>query len=207
MERIASVLYKRYGESESNSESENESENIVNQCYIINANHDKNNDVTGDNNINVFNCNNDEDDPNESDNLENNELLKHDTSNSELSIENFSDNENSSVHDTESTHTCTESDAEGIGVQELVSSDETDIEEEQIHCLHINEVGQYVAIKIKEWACEEGMLSMRKLQSLLLKLHPVFPNLCLTYKTLLNTVRNIQLIQIDDGEIDRKSVV
>ncbi|XP_025269890.1 uncharacterized protein LOC112637062 isoform X2 [Camponotus floridanus] len=156
LERIASVLYKRYGKSESNNESENESEHIVNQCYIINANHDKNNDVTGDNNINVFNCNNDEDDHNESDNLENNELLRHDASNSELSIENFSDNENSRVHDTESTHTCTESDVEGIGVQELVSSDETDIEEEQIHCLHINEIGQYVAIKIKEWACEEG---------------------------------------------------
>ncbi|XP_025263565.1 uncharacterized protein LOC105249208 isoform X2 [Camponotus floridanus] len=207
LERIASVLYKRYGKSESNNESENESEHIVNQCYIINANHDKNNDVTGDNNINVFNCNNDEDDHNESDNLENNELLRHDASNSELSIENFSDNENSRVHDTESTHTCTESDVEGIGVQELVSSDETDIEEEQIHCLHINEIGQYVAIKIKEWACEEGMLSMRKLQSLLLKLHPVFPNLCLTYKTLLNTVRNIQLIQIDDGEIWYKGII
>lgn len=139
------------------------------------------------------------------DNLENNELLTHNASNSELSIENFSDNENSSVHDTESTHTCIENDSEGIDVQELVSSDETDIEEEQIHCLHINAIGQYVAIKIKKMGMRGRYII--KLQSLLLKLHPIFPNLCLTYKTLLNTVRNTQLIQIDDGEIWYKDII
>lgn len=123
-----------------------------------------------------------------------------------MSIENFP--ENSSVHDTKSTHnhTCTESDAE-ISVQELIPSDETDLEEEQIHCKHINELGQYVAIMISEWAREGGMLSMRKLQSLLSKLYPVFPNLYLTYKALLNTARNIQLIQVNDGELWYKGII
>jgi len=123
-----------------------------------------------------------------------------------MSIENFP--ENSSVHDTESTHnhTCIESDAE-ISVQKSIPSDKTDLEKEQIHCKHINELGQYVAILISEWARKQSMLSMRKLQSLLSKLYSVFPNLCLTYKALLNTARNIQLIQVNDGELWYKGII
>jgi len=63
-----------------------------------------------------------------------------------------------------------------------------------------NETAQYVKIAIEEWAREPGKLSKRKLDDLLAKLHPVFPNLPLSYKTLLQTP-GINLIPVNGGKL------
>ncbi|XP_070523068.1 uncharacterized protein [Cardiocondyla obscurior] len=68
-----------------------------------------------------------------------------------------------------------------------------------------NEKGEYVKIVLKEWACEPGILSKRKLDDLLAKLHPIFPNLPLSYKTLLETP-SINLMPVNGGDLWYKGI-
>lgn len=58
---------------------------------------------------------------------------------------------------------------------------------------------QYVIESIREWALEGENLSMRKLNGLLNRLHPVFPKCPKSYKTLLNTPSNIPVINFESG--------
>lgn len=59
---------------------------------------------------------------------------------------------------------------------------------------------------LRIWALESGLLSMRKLDLLLIKLKPLFPNIPLSYKTLLNTPSNIQIIKINGDQLWYKSI-
>lgn len=58
---------------------------------------------------------------------------------------------------------------------------------------------QYVIESLSEWALESGNLSMKKLDSLLNRLHPVFPNCPKSYKSLLNTPSSIPIIDFENG--------
>jgi len=86
-----------------------------------------------------------------------------------------------------------------------ISSTESLSEEEQVLFANKNETAQYVKIAIEEWAREPGKLSKRKLDDLLAKLHPVFPNLPLSYKTLLQTP-GINLIPVNGGKLWYKGI-
>ncbi|KYN01124.1 hypothetical protein ALC62_08079 [Cyphomyrmex costatus] len=68
-----------------------------------------------------------------------------------------------------------------------------------------NERAQYVANATEEWAREPGKLSKRKLDDLLIKLHPAFPNLPLSYKTLLHTP-GINLVPVNGGQLWYKGI-
>jgi len=81
-----------------------------------------------------------------------------------------------------------------------ISSIESLSEEEQVLFANKNEIAQYVKIVIEEWAREPSKLSKRKLNDLLAKLHPAFPNLPLSYKTLLQTP-GINLIPVNGGKL------
>jgi len=66
---------------------------------------------------------------------------------------------------------------------------------------------QYVIESLREWALEDGNLSMKKLDSLLKRLHPAFPKCPKTYKTLLNTPSSIPVINFDnDGQFWYKGI-
>lgn len=58
---------------------------------------------------------------------------------------------------------------------------------------------QYVIESLSEWALESGNLSMKKLNSLLNRLHPAFPSCPKSYKTLLNTPSSIPVIDFEGG--------
>lgn len=58
---------------------------------------------------------------------------------------------------------------------------------------------QYVIESLSEWALESGSLSMKKLNSLLNRLHPAFPKCPKSYKTLLNTPSSIPVIDFESG--------
>lgn len=68
------------------------------------------------------------------------------------------------------------------------------------------EVGDFVCHAIRQWALGAGVLSMRKLDSLLARLHRLFPNLPLSYKTLLNTPINVPLIDVAGGKLWYKGI-
>lgn len=65
---------------------------------------------------------------------------------------------------------------------------------------------QYVIESLTEWALESGHLSMKKLDNLLNRLHPVFPNCPKSYKTLLNTSFNIPIIEFENGRLWYKGI-
>lgn len=183
-ERITSIIHKQYNESDSS----------------VNIDDRNSENANGENNIDFIVC---ENDCNEN---ENNDVLRHYLSSSESSTENFS--ENSNVYNPESidNRCSTESEMEEDNLQDSVSSEDTDLEDEQLQCAHVEELGQFVARMISEWAREEGLLSMHKIESLLRRLHPAFPNLCRTYKTLLKTPSNIELIHVNGGELWYKGI-
>ncbi|XP_011858804.1 PREDICTED: uncharacterized protein LOC105556332 isoform X3 [Vollenhovia emeryi] len=64
----------------------------------------------------------------------------------------------------------------------------------------------YVTETIREWALEGGVLSMEKLNNLLLRLHVVHPTLPKNYKSLLKTPRHLNIIQMEQAEIWYKSI-
>ncbi|XP_024878933.1 uncharacterized protein LOC112459164 isoform X2 [Temnothorax curvispinosus] len=78
-------------------------------------------------------------------------------------------------------------------------------DEEQMYFADENEKAQYVRAAIEAWAREPGRLSKRKLDDLLSKLHPAFPNLPLSYKTLLQTPE-INLIPVNGGKLWYKGI-
>ncbi|TGZ55451.1 Uncharacterized protein DBV15_12177 [Temnothorax longispinosus] len=80
------------------------------------------------------------------------------------------------------------------------SNEENNTSEEQMYFADENEKAQYVRAAIEAWAREPGRLSKRKLDDLLSKLHPAFPNLPLSYKTLLQTP-GINLIPVNGGKL------
>lgn len=89
------------------------------------------------------------------------------------------------------------------------SENNTDIEEERPEYLQFtdeNERGQYVVKILREWVQEGGIMSMRKLNSLLKKLHRVFPIIPLSYKTLLQTPSQININEVSGGELWYKGI-
>lgn len=58
---------------------------------------------------------------------------------------------------------------------------------------------QYIIESLTEWALENKNLSMKKLDSLLKRLHPVFRNCPKSYKSLLNTPSSITVINFESG--------
>lgn len=63
------------------------------------------------------------------------------------------------------------------------------------------EVEEYVQKVLRQWARNDGAASMRKLDELLIRLLVVFPNLSKSYKTLLQTPRNIEVSEWEDGSL------
>lgn len=62
-----------------------------------------------------------------------------------------------------------------------------------------HERGLYVRKTIRQWALEGGVLSMTKLDVLLARLHPVFSEMPLSYKTLLTTPNHLDVIELEDN--------
>lgn len=60
---------------------------------------------------------------------------------------------------------------------------------------------EYVQEVLRQWTRNGGAASMRKLDELLISLSVVFPNLPKTYKTLLQTPRNIEVSEWEDGSL------
>lgn len=58
---------------------------------------------------------------------------------------------------------------------------------------------QYIILNLREWSSSR-ILSMSKINELLAWLHLVFPNLRKSYKTLLGTPNNINIINFRNGE-------
>ncbi|CAL1685157.1 unnamed protein product [Lasius platythorax] len=58
---------------------------------------------------------------------------------------------------------------------------------------------KYIILSLNEWASSSGILSMSKIDELLAWLHPMFPNLPKSYKTLLETPDNINIINFRNG--------
>ncbi|EZA56766.1 hypothetical protein X777_03231 [Ooceraea biroi] len=123
-----------------------------------------------------------------------------DTTLSEIASVQSDDNSDSIV----SSQAEVQEDVDSISSAE--SNEESDSsDEEQMHFTNENERAEYVRTAIEEWAREPGKLSKKKLDNLLSKLHPVFPNLPLSYKTLLQTP-GINLIPVDSGKLWYKGI-
>ncbi|XP_011862393.1 PREDICTED: uncharacterized protein LOC105558986, partial [Vollenhovia emeryi] len=87
------------------------------------------------------------------------------------------------------------------------SESHSDIDEEQpLQFANDNERGQYVVRILREWVREGGIISMRKLDSLLAKFHRAFPNVPLSYKTLLQTPNQIYINEVNGGELWYKGI-
>lgn len=147
LEKLASVINKRYIESDSND-----------SCYSEDDDDNKmNSEVAEEENIIL----NDEKDFSESD--ERNEGNK----NINLVYNNEDLRFDLSSHDSS------------------YSENNSDVDEEKhLQFADENERSQYVVRMLREWVQEGGIMSMRKLDSLLEKLHCVFPIIPLCYKTL-----------------------
>lgn len=79
-------------------------------------------------------------------------------------------------------------------------------EEEHLQFANENERDQYIVRCLRDWVHEEGIMSMRKLDSLLSKLHRAFPTVPLSYKTLLQTPKRININEINGGELWYKGI-
>lgn len=79
-------------------------------------------------------------------------------------------------------------------------------EQEHLQFANDNERGQYVVKILRDWIQEGGIMSMRKLDSLLAKFHRMFPNVPLSYKTFLQTPDQIDINQINGGELWFKGI-
>lgn len=62
-----------------------------------------------------------------------------------------------------------------------------------------HERGLYVLETIRQWTLEGGSLSMIKLDALLARLHPAFPEMPLSYKTLLATPKHLDVIELENN--------
>lgn len=86
------------------------------------------------------------------------------------------------------------------------SNSNSDEEEERLQFANENEREQYVVRILREWVQEGGIMSMQKLDSLLAKLYHVFPNIPRSYKTLLQTLNQIDINQVNGGELWYKGI-
>lgn len=64
----------------------------------------------------------------------------------------------------------------------------------------------YVTETIREWALKGGVLSMSKLDDLLLRLNVVHPNLPKSYKSLLKTPSHLNIVRTERAQIWYKSI-
>lgn len=90
--------------------------------------------------------------------------------------------------------------------ESAISDQDPNHDEVEFHFENDKEKEVYLIKMLRIWALESGLLSMRKLNSLLAKLKPLFPNIPLSYKTLLDTPSSIQIIHINRGQLWYKSI-
>jgi len=185
LENLASVVNKRYIESDSDDSS----------CGQNGDNNKMNLEVNEKENINI--SENETDFSNERN--ENINIVHSDGDlNAEVeSIINITDNNSVDSEDSRSDPSSHDSNS---------SENNSDIdEEEHLQFANENERGQYVVRILREWV-QEGGISMRKLDSLLAKFHHVFPIVPLSYKTLLQTPNQINIKEINGGELWYKGI-
>lgn len=108
--------------------------------------------------------------------------------NSETELE-ISDHEEDTISNKDanimSSETNTDDDSENENIDEVFDNDE--------------QKERYITLSLYEWALSGGILSMSKIDELLAWLRPVFPNLPKSYKTLLGTADNINIINFRNG--------
>lgn len=90
--------------------------------------------------------------------------------------------------------------------EESNESNESDDANDNVLFEDDNEREQYIRHALRNWALEGGIMSMRKLDKLLLALHPLFPGLCLSYKTLLDTPIHINVVDVESGQLWYKGI-
>lgn len=78
------------------------------------------------------------------------------------------------------------------------SSSSSDFDD-RILLVNEEEREQYAADTLRGRACSGGTLSMKKLGDLLLRLHPLFSRLPLSYKTLLRTPKRVDIQDLGEG--------
>ncbi|KMQ87602.1 hypothetical protein RF55_13072, partial [Lasius niger] len=79
------------------------------------------------------------------------------------------------------------------------NDDNDDDDDDVIAFADDHERGLYIRETIRQWALEGGGLSMIKLDALLARLHPIFPEVPLSYKTLLSTPKHLDVIEFEDN--------
>ncbi|KAK3915796.1 Caprin-2, partial [Frankliniella fusca] len=78
--------------------------------------------------------------------------------------------------------------------------------EEQLNFENYDELEQFVIQNLKEWGSSGGVLSMSKLDELLGRLCPAFPNLPKSYKTLLSTAKKSDILRTEDFKFWHKGI-
>ncbi|XP_024879120.1 uncharacterized protein LOC112459317 [Temnothorax curvispinosus] len=93
------------------------------------------------------------------------------------------------------------SDSDGIAEMDDVNNRCSDHEDNDLMIQFENDEDRsfYALATLREWALEGGVLSMKKLNNLLLRLRVLFPNLPKSYKTLLQTPPILGVQQLPDG--------
>ncbi|XP_024882379.1 uncharacterized protein LOC112461385 isoform X2 [Temnothorax curvispinosus] len=115
-------------------------------------------------------------------------------------------NNDSFVADSEEREWST-SDNSAIDYDENEQSGSTSDNDDDVFQFPNNEAKEvYVTETIREWALEGGVISMTKLNDLLLRLHVVHPTLPKSYKSLLKTPSDLNIIETDQAEIWYKGI-
>ncbi|XP_071652563.1 uncharacterized protein [Temnothorax longispinosus] len=92
-------------------------------------------------------------------------------------------------------------------ISENEQSESTSDNDDGVFQFHNNEAKEvYVTETIREWALEGGVISMTKLNNLLLRLRVVHPTLPKNYKSLLKTSSHLNIIETDQAEIWYKGI-
>lgn len=96
-------------------------------------------------------------------------------------------------------------DSKDSGSIESANSNENSNDQIKLYYENEREKGAYLIKVLRIWALESDLLSMRKLD-LLVKLKPLFLDIFLSYKILLDIPSNIQIIQINRDQLWYKSI-
>ena len=136
--------------------------------------------------------NNSEDDDNGANNDEDDRDDDHDDGNDDDSDEDGNESD--------------ESDGDNNGHGNDSDSDESVADEDGINFDNEEEREAYIVDAVRKWARSAGLLSMRKLDQLLALLHVVHPFLPLSYKTLLETPINVEVMEVEGGQLWYKGV-
>lgn len=121
---------------------------------------------------------------------------------------NDSNHSNDDIDSIDSDHFNNSSDEHDNDDSESIPSDEnSDHDQIELHFENKEEEEAYFVKTLRIWALESGLLSMRKLDSLLVALKPLFPSIPVSYKTLLNTPSNIEIIEINGSQLWYKSIM